>query len=163
MEPFPASAFQKPKLNNQEFEQAPGEAEGQGSLARCSPWGHKESDTTEWLNNKTLQELRRGCQTNKPRIRKQNRVLGRSWRPAFGKAMCAWRDPAGENHGHLYRRHELPGTSCRHCLGLRVLPAAISGTPPALHAETHSDPESLLSPPDAVPEKTHSRDSLKMS
>ena len=24
---------------------------GQGSLAYCSPWGHKESDTTEWLNN----------------------------------------------------------------------------------------------------------------
>ena len=23
---------------------------GQGSLARCSPWGHKESDTTERLN-----------------------------------------------------------------------------------------------------------------
>ena len=24
--------------------------ERQGSLACCSPWGHKESDTTEWLN-----------------------------------------------------------------------------------------------------------------
>ena len=24
--------------------------DGQGSLACCSPWGHKESDTTEWLN-----------------------------------------------------------------------------------------------------------------
>ena len=30
-----------------EFEQAPGVGEGQGSLASCSPWGHKESDTTE--------------------------------------------------------------------------------------------------------------------
>ena len=29
-----------------EFEQAPGDGEGQGSLASCSPWGHKESDTT---------------------------------------------------------------------------------------------------------------------
>ena len=49
MEPFPASAFQKPKLNNQEFEQAPGEAEGQGSLARCSPWAHRELDMTyDW-------------------------------------------------------------------------------------------------------------------
>ena len=28
-----------------------GAAEGQGSLACCSPWGHKECDTTEWLNN----------------------------------------------------------------------------------------------------------------
>ena len=25
-------------------------ADGQGSLACCSPWGRKESDTTEWLN-----------------------------------------------------------------------------------------------------------------
>ena len=33
-----------------EFEQAPGLGNGQGSLSCCSPWGHKESDTTEWLN-----------------------------------------------------------------------------------------------------------------
>ena len=38
-------------LNGHEFEQAPGDGEGQGSLACCSPWGHKELDTTEWLNN----------------------------------------------------------------------------------------------------------------
>ena len=30
----------------------PGDGEGQGSLACCSPWGHKESDTTEWPNKK---------------------------------------------------------------------------------------------------------------
>ena len=35
-----------------EFEQAPGVGDGQGSLLCCSPWGHKESDMTEWLNNK---------------------------------------------------------------------------------------------------------------
>ena len=29
-----------------EFEQTPGDREGQGSLACCSPWSHKESDTT---------------------------------------------------------------------------------------------------------------------
>ena len=33
-----------------EFEQALGVGDGLGSLACCSPWGHKESDTTEWLN-----------------------------------------------------------------------------------------------------------------
>ena len=38
------------QLNGQEFEQAPGAGDGQGSLASCSPWGHKESDTTEQLN-----------------------------------------------------------------------------------------------------------------
>ena len=28
-----------------------GDSEGPGSLVCCSPWGHMESDTTEWLNN----------------------------------------------------------------------------------------------------------------
>ena len=37
-------------LNGHEFEQALGEGEGQGGLVCCSPWHHKESDTTEWLN-----------------------------------------------------------------------------------------------------------------
>ena len=32
-----------------EFEQAPGVVDRQGGLACCSPWGHKESDMTEWL------------------------------------------------------------------------------------------------------------------
>ena len=45
------------RLNGHEFEQAPGVGDGQGSLVCCSPWGRKESDTTEWLNNKeTLTE-----------------------------------------------------------------------------------------------------------
>jgi len=38
------------RLNGHEFEQAPGVGDGQGSLACCSPWGCKESDTTEWPN-----------------------------------------------------------------------------------------------------------------
>ena len=38
-------------LDGHEFEQAPEGAEGQGSLVCCSPWGHKESDVTEQLNN----------------------------------------------------------------------------------------------------------------
>ena len=38
-------------LNGHEFEQTPGDSEGQGSLACCSPWGHKESDSPERLNN----------------------------------------------------------------------------------------------------------------
>ena len=37
-------------LDGHESEQAPGVHDGQGSLACCSPWGCKESDTTEWLN-----------------------------------------------------------------------------------------------------------------
>ena len=41
------------QLNGHEFEQAPGVGDGQGSLVCCSPWGHKESDTTEGLNEDT--------------------------------------------------------------------------------------------------------------
>ena len=40
------------QLNGHEFEQALGDSEGQGSLACCSPWGVKESDMTDQLNNK---------------------------------------------------------------------------------------------------------------
>ena len=39
-------------FSEHEFEQAPGDHEGQGSLACCSSWSCKESDTTEQLNNK---------------------------------------------------------------------------------------------------------------
>ena len=38
------------RLNGHEFKQALGVGDGQGSLACCSPWGHKELDTTELLN-----------------------------------------------------------------------------------------------------------------
>ena len=41
-------------LNGHEFEQSQGDSEGQGGLGCCSPWGHKESDITEWLNNNNL-------------------------------------------------------------------------------------------------------------
>ena len=39
------------RLNGHEFEQAPGIGEGQGTLVCCSPWGCKESDTTELLKD----------------------------------------------------------------------------------------------------------------
>ena len=38
------------RLNGHEFEQALEVGNGQESLACCSPWGHKESDTVELLN-----------------------------------------------------------------------------------------------------------------
>ena len=40
------------RLNGHEFAQTPGNGGGQGSLACCSSWAFKESDTTERLNNK---------------------------------------------------------------------------------------------------------------
>ena len=45
------------QLDGHEFEQAPRVGEGQGSLACCSPWRCKESETTEWLNNNLIQEF----------------------------------------------------------------------------------------------------------
>ena len=42
---------QHQQLNGHEFDQTPGDSEGQGSLACCSPWGRKESDTIQQLNN----------------------------------------------------------------------------------------------------------------
>ena len=40
------------RLSGREFEQAPEDGEGQGSLVCCSPWSLKESDMTEQLNRK---------------------------------------------------------------------------------------------------------------
>ena len=45
-------------LNGPEFEQALGVGDGQGSLACCSPWGRKELDMTERLNNSSNEDLR---------------------------------------------------------------------------------------------------------
>ena len=44
-------------LNEHEFEQASGDGEGQRSLVCCSPWGYKESDMTEQLNNNNNQRM----------------------------------------------------------------------------------------------------------
>ena len=35
------------RLNGLEFEQAPGDGEGRGSLACCSPWDYKKLETSE--------------------------------------------------------------------------------------------------------------------
>ena len=40
-------------LNGHEFEQSPGDSDGQGSLSGCSSWSCKESDVIYWLNNKS--------------------------------------------------------------------------------------------------------------
>ena len=42
------------RLNGHEFEQTLECSEGQGSLACCSPWGHKKLNTTERLNNNSI-------------------------------------------------------------------------------------------------------------
>ena len=47
-------AGQYHRLNGHEFQQTPRDCKGQGSLACCSPGGHKESNTTEQLNNSSV-------------------------------------------------------------------------------------------------------------
>ena len=66
------------QLNGHEFEQVPGDGEGQESLACCSPRGRKESDMTERLNNKAEAGRGRGrevlsavrmCRAGSPEMR----------------------------------------------------------------------------------------------
>ena len=47
------------QLSGHEFEETPGVGDGQRGLVCCSPWGHKESDTTElnWLTYRTFKVL----------------------------------------------------------------------------------------------------------
>ena len=52
------------RLNGLEFEQAPRGGDGQRNLACCSPWGHKESDTTDWLNWTDPLQLEKKWQPN---------------------------------------------------------------------------------------------------
>ena len=58
------------RLNGHEFEQTLGVGDGQGSLACCSPWGRKESDTTEQLNSNNSEYVteKKGGQGDKNRI-----------------------------------------------------------------------------------------------
>ena len=46
------------QLNGPEFEQTLGYSEGQESLVSCSPWGGKESNTTQQLNNNNNKLIR---------------------------------------------------------------------------------------------------------
>ena len=62
------------RLYGYEVGQAPGVGDGQGGLACCSPWGRKESDTTEQLNRnelnpKTIKEMWRSPPTEKKKTK----------------------------------------------------------------------------------------------
>ena len=47
-----------PQVNGHEFEQTLGDDKRQEILVCCSSWGHKESDTTERLNNSNKMETK---------------------------------------------------------------------------------------------------------
>ena len=58
------------QLDRHDFEQTPGDGEGQGSLVCYSPWDCKESDTTEQLNNIMQHDMVTEChsQNNSSKI-----------------------------------------------------------------------------------------------
>ena len=55
------------RLNGHEFEQILGNSERQRSLASCSPWGYKESDVNEQLNNSVKKHKIQQFKNNKER------------------------------------------------------------------------------------------------
>ena len=69
-------------LNWHEVEQTPAIGDGQGSLACCSPWGYKESDTTEWLNWTDEKSLLVGKYPD----------AGKDWGQENGKQRMRWLD-----------------------------------------------------------------------
>ena len=64
------------QLNGHEFEQTLGDGEGQGSLACCSPWGRKESDTTEPLSNNRAGTKRRWASGQRQERRRHSQGRG---------------------------------------------------------------------------------------
>ena len=77
-------------LNRHEFEQALGDGDGQGSLACCSPLGHKESDqlsnSTDWSSPLSLRRLHSISSSSAHNGRKQNPSA--TVRPLTQKLLC---------------------------------------------------------------------------
>ena len=77
------------QLNGHEFEQTLGDREGQGSLACCSPWSHKESDTTQQLNNNNTLE------TDPPVVNGTSWMTARRGGTGAGEGREEWRMTPG--------------------------------------------------------------------
>ena len=80
-------------LNGHEFEQALGDGKGQGSLVCCSPWGHKESDTTEqlnWTEGKKRKRAERGKEVRKEGTQKITEVSNNG-RVEEIQGHCVWK------------------------------------------------------------------------
>ena len=94
------------QLNGHEFEQAPGIGDGQGSLTCCSPWGHKESDTTKRLNWTDWTDG--SSQSNEARQRSKSIHIGKEEVKCFLFGMiwsCAQkilRNPHRHTHIHIH-------------------------------------------------------------
>ena len=55
------------QLNGHEFEQTLGDSEGRGSLMCCSPWGHKELDTSSPEMVNMTKVIQRGSKEESPK------------------------------------------------------------------------------------------------
>ena len=77
-------------LNGHEFEQAPGDGEGQRNLECYSPWDHKESDTTEQLNKKWNSSLAHQQLTSNPHIKKLQTSIVIHIKPSFKNFCNFW-------------------------------------------------------------------------
>ena len=69
------------QLDGHEFEQALGDGAGEGSLTCCRPWGPKESDPTEQLNNSnnphgTVRLTRRMSHRDCSRVNRRGKMRG---------------------------------------------------------------------------------------
>ena len=80
--------------NGHEFEWTLGVGDGQGSLVCCSPWGHRDSDTTERLNWTEL-----NCEWTSPSIQLHDSPQKDQPLPSlplhvsfYGKSRCLWRN-----------------------------------------------------------------------
>ena len=89
----------------------PGECHGQRSLVSYSPWGHKESDTTEWLTHTVLEQgflggtRGKNLPANAGNIRDMGSIPGLGRSPRKGMAthssILAWRIPKTEEPDKL--------------------------------------------------------------
>ena len=79
-------------LDGHEFEQAPGVGDGQGSLACCSSWGHKESDTTEQLNWSSKQAFNNGEGQGRTKCLPGVNLVFFYWYATFKERMKMWEE-----------------------------------------------------------------------
>ena len=91
------------QLSGHGFGWTPGVGDGQGGLACCSSWGHKQSDRTERMNGT---ELKREKENQEHLLKTQ--ILQRQWLITIESQRCV---PASKLPSGLCPRPELRGSS----------------------------------------------------
>ena len=102
------------RINDHDLGQTPGVGDGQGGLECCCPWGLKELDTTERLDNYTsgpvlcaedpgMNTLTWIRHQNKRQAHEEMSPKGREWKCWFGKLTSLDRRVARPERGHVGR------------------------------------------------------------